>query len=164
MCLTLHLLHILSHCPNQPYQLLILVGWKLFVANCDISPIATNNMLRLHIALILSFAGCPHLSFFFFFAVNNESWYSYYSFANHLLGIYPDIAGAKLNYWSSLAPLPVEIVMAAGQKAKEDSHSGEGLLLILLVDTSIELFYLSDDYWSTSFVILWSFLFYNLPL
>ncbi|XP_057250324.1 coiled-coil domain-containing protein SCD2 isoform X2 [Beta vulgaris subsp. vulgaris] len=38
-------------------------------------------------------------------------------------GIYPDIAGAKLNYWSSLAPLPVEIVMAAGQKAKEDCHS-----------------------------------------
>lgn len=164
MCLTLHLLHILSHCPNQPYQLLILVGWKLFVANCDISPIATNNMLRLQIFDSFLCWMPTSFLFFFFFAVNNESWYSYYSFANHLLGIYPDIAGAKLNYWSSLAPLPVEIVMAAGQKAKEDCHSGEGLLLFLLVDTSIELFYLSDDYWSTSFVILWSFLFYNLPL
>ncbi|KAL2942304.1 Coiled-coil domain-containing protein SCD2 [Bienertia sinuspersici] len=38
-------------------------------------------------------------------------------------GIYPDIAETKLEYWSSLAPLPVEIVIAAGQKAKEDSFS-----------------------------------------
>ncbi|KNA17773.1 hypothetical protein SOVF_076200 [Spinacia oleracea] len=38
-------------------------------------------------------------------------------------GIYPDIAEAKLEYWSSFAPLPVEIVIAAGQKAKEDNHS-----------------------------------------
>ncbi|XP_074311513.1 uncharacterized protein LOC141647283 isoform X2 [Silene latifolia] len=38
-------------------------------------------------------------------------------------GIYPDIAGAKHEYWSSFAPLPVEIVIEAGQKAKEDKHS-----------------------------------------
>ncbi|KAH7664036.1 Tropomyosin domain-containing protein [Dioscorea alata] len=35
--------------------------------------------------------------------------------------IYPEIAVAKHEYWSSLAPLPVEIVLSAGQKAKEDS-------------------------------------------
>lgn len=40
-------------------------------------------------------------------------------------GIYSDIAGAKLDYWSSLAPLPFEIVVAAGQKAKEDRLSGD---------------------------------------
>lgn len=38
-------------------------------------------------------------------------------------GIYPDIAEAKHEYWSSLAPLPLEIVMAAGQKAKDDNLS-----------------------------------------
>ncbi|KAJ8440151.1 hypothetical protein Cgig2_003476 [Carnegiea gigantea] len=38
-------------------------------------------------------------------------------------GIYLDIAEAKHEYWSSLAPLPLEIVMAAGQKAKDDNLS-----------------------------------------
>lgn len=38
-------------------------------------------------------------------------------------GIYPDIAEAKHEYWSSFAPLPLEIVMAAGQKAKDDNLS-----------------------------------------
>ncbi|CAO2824357.1 unnamed protein product [Amaranthus hypochondriacus] len=40
-------------------------------------------------------------------------------------GIYSDIAGVKLDYWSSLAPLPFEIVVAAGQKAKEDRLSAK---------------------------------------
>uniref|UniRef100_A0A803KPH4 Coiled-coil domain-containing protein SCD2 n=1 Tax=Chenopodium quinoa TaxID=63459 RepID=A0A803KPH4_CHEQI len=45
-------------------------------------------------------------------------------------GIYPDIAEAKLEYWSSFAPLPVEIVIAAGQKAKEDNHSAMALAFL----------------------------------
>ncbi|KAL7094081.1 hypothetical protein ACP275_11G079300 [Erythranthe tilingii] len=35
-------------------------------------------------------------------------------------GICADIASAKHEYWSSLAPLPLEIVLSAGQKAKEE--------------------------------------------
>ncbi|KAK9293338.1 hypothetical protein L1049_021330 [Liquidambar formosana] len=35
-------------------------------------------------------------------------------------GIHAEIAGAKYEYWSSFAPLPVEVVLAAGQKAKEE--------------------------------------------
>lgn len=35
-------------------------------------------------------------------------------------GICADIAGAKYEHWSSLAPLPFEVVISAGQKAKED--------------------------------------------
>lgn len=37
-------------------------------------------------------------------------------------GIYSDIAGVKHEYWSSFAPLPNEVVLAAGQKAKDDSQ------------------------------------------
>ncbi|CAH8327987.1 unnamed protein product [Eruca vesicaria subsp. sativa] len=36
-------------------------------------------------------------------------------------GICSDIATSKYEYWSSLAPLPFEIVLSAGQKAKEGS-------------------------------------------
>lgn len=35
-------------------------------------------------------------------------------------GICSDIASSKHEYWSSLAPLPLEIVLSAGQKAKEE--------------------------------------------
>lgn len=37
------------------------------------------------------------------------------------LGICADIAGSKHEYWSSFAPLPFELVISAGQKAKEES-------------------------------------------
>ncbi|XP_022737765.1 coiled-coil domain-containing protein SCD2 [Durio zibethinus] len=40
-------------------------------------------------------------------------------------GICADIAVLKHEYWSSLAPLPFEMVVSAGQKAKED-FSGKG--------------------------------------
>ncbi|KAF6147601.1 hypothetical protein GIB67_031592 [Kingdonia uniflora] len=33
--------------------------------------------------------------------------------------IHPEIAGQKYEFWSSLAPLPLEVVLSAGQKAKE---------------------------------------------
>nr|XP_043609197.1 coiled-coil domain-containing protein SCD2-like [Erigeron canadensis] len=36
------------------------------------------------------------------------------------LGICADIAVSKHEYWSSLAPLPFEVVVSAGQKAKEE--------------------------------------------
>ncbi|XP_024023703.1 coiled-coil domain-containing protein SCD2 isoform X2 [Morus notabilis] len=35
-------------------------------------------------------------------------------------GICPDIAVTKYEHWSSLAPLPFEVVVSAGQKAKEE--------------------------------------------
>ncbi|KAJ6821165.1 myosin heavy chain [Iris pallida] len=38
-------------------------------------------------------------------------------------GIYPDIAVSKYEHWSSLAPLPFEVVISAGQKAKEESRN-----------------------------------------
>ncbi|KAL8171269.1 hypothetical protein V2J09_023073 [Rumex salicifolius] len=39
-------------------------------------------------------------------------------------GIHPDIARAKHEYWSSWAPLPFEVVVAAGMDAKLDCQSG----------------------------------------
>ncbi|XP_078447082.1 coiled-coil domain-containing protein SCD2-like isoform X2 [Wolffia australiana] len=36
-------------------------------------------------------------------------------------GIYPEIAESKHEHWSSLAPLPFELVVSAGQKAREES-------------------------------------------
>ncbi|KAJ3678231.1 hypothetical protein LUZ60_002034 [Juncus effusus] len=40
-------------------------------------------------------------------------------------GIYPEIAGSKHEHWSSLAPLPLEVVLSAGQKAKEEPRKKE---------------------------------------
>lgn len=37
-----------------------------------------------------------------------------------LAGIHAEIAKARYEYWSSFAPQPVEVVLAAGQKAKEE--------------------------------------------
>ena len=51
-------------------------------------------------------------------------------------GIYPDIAEAKHEYWSSFAPLPLEIVMAAGQKAKDDKLSGISMFVCHLPNRS----------------------------
>ncbi|WKA03032.1 hypothetical protein VitviT2T_021170 [Vitis vinifera] len=42
---------------------------------------------------------------------------------NFLPGIHAEVAGVKYEYWSSFAPLPVEVVLAAGQKAKEENSS-----------------------------------------
>ncbi|KAK1282460.1 hypothetical protein QJS10_CPB22g00491 [Acorus calamus] len=41
-------------------------------------------------------------------------------------GIYPDIAVSKHEHWSSFAPLPLEVVLSAGQKAKEESLNRGG--------------------------------------
>ncbi|KAM0931491.1 hypothetical protein ACQ4PT_000480 [Festuca glaucescens] len=41
-------------------------------------------------------------------------------------GVYPEIAVSKHEHWSSLAPLPLEVVLSAGQKAKEEpKQAGE---------------------------------------
>jgi hypothetical protein len=37
-----------------------------------------------------------------------------------LAGIHAEIAGARYEYWSSFSSLPVDVVLAAGQKAKEE--------------------------------------------
>nr|CAD1823275.1 unnamed protein product [Ananas comosus var. bracteatus] len=41
----------------------------------------------------------------------------------YIAGIYPDIAASKHEHWSSLAPLPFEVVTSAGQIAKEEASS-----------------------------------------
>ncbi|KAL6839933.1 hypothetical protein ACP4OV_029743 [Aristida adscensionis] len=38
-------------------------------------------------------------------------------------GVYPEIAVSKHEHWSSLAPLPLEVVLSAGQKAKEEPRN-----------------------------------------
>ncbi|KAL8138188.1 hypothetical protein V2J09_004189 [Rumex salicifolius] len=51
----------------------------------------------------------------------------YWGLAAHH-GICADIAISKYEYWSSLAPLPFEVVISAGQKAKEEKwERGEDL-------------------------------------
>ncbi|KAL3818487.1 hypothetical protein ACJIZ3_004392 [Penstemon smallii] len=47
----------------------------------------------------------------------------YWSLATRY-GICADIAVPKYEHWSSLAPLPFEVVISAGQKAKEESWDG----------------------------------------
>ncbi|KMT07355.1 hypothetical protein BVRB_6g149810 [Beta vulgaris subsp. vulgaris] len=42
------------------------------------------------------------------------------------LGICSDIATSKYEHWSSFAPLPFEVVISAGQKAKEKSWEKDG--------------------------------------
>jgi len=37
-----------------------------------------------------------------------------------VIGICADVAVSKYELWSSLAPLPFEVVVSAGQKAKEE--------------------------------------------
>uniref|UniRef100_A0A7I4CAA8 Coiled-coil domain-containing protein SCD2 n=1 Tax=Physcomitrium patens TaxID=3218 RepID=A0A7I4CAA8_PHYPA len=39
-------------------------------------------------------------------------------------GIHPEIASGKSDFWSSLAPLPLEVVLSAGQRAKEEPRGG----------------------------------------
>ncbi|XP_022877385.1 coiled-coil domain-containing protein SCD2-like isoform X3 [Olea europaea var. sylvestris] len=36
-------------------------------------------------------------------------------------GVHAEIAGAKYEYWSSFCPLPTEVILAAGQKAKNEN-------------------------------------------
>ncbi|CAK7340852.1 unnamed protein product [Dovyalis caffra] len=38
-------------------------------------------------------------------------------------GVHAEIAGARYEYWSSFAPLPVEVVLSAGQRAKDENFT-----------------------------------------
>ncbi|OEL13189.1 Coiled-coil domain-containing protein SCD2 [Dichanthelium oligosanthes] len=50
-------------------------------------------------------------------------------------GVYPEIAVSKHEHWSSLAPLPLEVVLSAGQKAKEEPRKqGKPCILIICDD------------------------------
>lgn len=56
---------------------------------------------------------------------------SHFQFSSYYLvklifhaGICADIAVSKNEHWSSFAPLPFEVVISAGQKAKEESWDG----------------------------------------
>lgn len=49
-----------------------------------------------------------------------------------LAGVHSEIAAARNEYWSSFAPLPVEVVLAAGQKAKDENSLGK-----LFLDSSV---------------------------
>ncbi|KAL8166626.1 hypothetical protein V2J09_008125 [Rumex salicifolius] len=50
--------------------------------------------------------------------VLKRCWLARYWGLSAQYGIHPDIAGDKHEYWSSWAPLPLEVVLSAGQKAK----------------------------------------------
>lgn len=50
-----------------------------------------------------------------------------------VIGICSDVAQSKHEHWSSLAPLPFEVVISAGQKAKEDSWNKSELTFQNLV-------------------------------
>lgn len=45
-----------------------------------------------------------------------------------MAGIHAEIAEAKYKYWSTLAPNPIDVVLTAGEKAKEETgivyHAG----------------------------------------
>ncbi|KAK6777554.1 hypothetical protein RDI58_024271 [Solanum bulbocastanum] len=53
--------------------------------------------------------------------VLKRCWLARYWTLCQTYGIHSDIAAAKQEYWSSLAPLPLEVVLEAGQKAKDDN-------------------------------------------
>ena len=43
------------------------------------------------------------------------------------IGIHSDIAEQKLEHWSSVAPLALEVVLSIGQKARDGTLSGQSL-------------------------------------
>lgn len=59
------------------------------------------------------------------------------------LGICADIALSKHEHWSSLAPLPFEVVISAGQKAKEDSWDRGISKTMMLLSLYLILFFIS---------------------
>ncbi|XP_071704503.1 uncharacterized protein [Rutidosis leptorrhynchoides] len=53
--------------------------------------------------------------------VLKRCWLSHYWSLCVQHGVQAEIAGARFEYWSSFAPLPVEVVLAAGKKAKHEN-------------------------------------------
>ncbi|KAH9688498.1 Fas-binding factor-like protein [Citrus sinensis] len=66
----------------------------------------TQRMILTQEEMVLNFSPSQHVLFYMF-----------------LLGIHAEIAKAKHDYWSSFAPLPFEMVLGAGQRAKEENLS-----------------------------------------
>ena len=97
---------------------------------------ALNNFTsgRVFVAIICLLHVC---SFFFFFFSSLICLFS---------GICADIALSKHEYWSSLAPLPFEVVTSAGQKAKEEP---EGWF-----NSGIQLFNIMHLFLSTSLYLM----------
>lgn len=64
-------------------------------------------------------------------------------------GVCADIAALKHDHWSSLAPLPFEVVISAGQKAREDSWDGMCILytasLFTICNSKLYLLWLFSD-------------------
>jgi hypothetical protein len=50
-------------------------------------------------------------------------YYSLFTNVNSVTDIHPETANGKKEFWSSLAPLPLEVVLSAGQRAKEQPSS-----------------------------------------
>lgn len=66
-----------------------------------------------------------------------------------------DIATSKYEYWSSLAPLPFEIVLSAGQKAKEESwEKGKHSLSHVSKISVVVTFYSFDCHFSLLYIYL----------
>lgn len=61
-------------------------------------------------------------------------WFTTDYYCHVFAGIHAEIATARYEYWSSFAPLPVEVVLAAGQKAKDENSFGQVFPSILSED------------------------------
>lgn len=46
------------------------------------------------------------------------------NYKTYISGIHGEIARARHEYWSAFAPLPTEVVLAAGQKARDENSMG----------------------------------------
>lgn len=56
--------------------------------------------------------------------VLKRCWLARYWLLAAQFGVHADVAGPQSEHWHKLAPLPVEVVVAAGQKAKEEPRWG----------------------------------------
>lgn len=59
-------------------------------------------------------------------------------YRSQFAGIYADIAGARHEYWSSFASRPVEVILAAGQKAKDENSSSKIPSAPCLLDSTLD--------------------------
>ncbi|CAI9784315.1 unnamed protein product [Fraxinus pennsylvanica] len=51
-----------------------------------------------------------------------------------LPSVHAEISGAKYEYWSSFCPLPAEVILNAGQKAKDENSMGKRLSALFCLD------------------------------
>ncbi|KVH98102.1 hypothetical protein Ccrd_023672 [Cynara cardunculus var. scolymus] len=81
--------------------------------------------LRLHSTYFCNFIPFLVCKFFQEEVVLKRCWLSRYWGLAVQHGVCADIAGSKHEHWSSFAPLPFEVVISAGQKAREESWHGD---------------------------------------